>query len=127
MTILASLLSGILLLMALGAIAWEAIGRLDAPRPVSGVTIIVVAGIGVIINAATALLFLSGRKHDLNIRGAYLHMAADAGVSLGVVIVGSAIMATGWLWLDPTISLCITVIILIGTWGFIARFAQPRP
>ncbi len=118
-TILASLLSGILLLMALGAIAWEAVGRLDAPRPVSGVTIIVVAGIGVIINAATALLFLSGRKHDLNIRGAYLHMAADAGVSLGVVIVGSAIMATGWLWLDPTISLCITVIILIGTWGLL--------
>jgi cobalt-zinc-cadmium efflux system protein len=118
-TILASLLSGILLLMALGAIAWEAIGRLDAPRPVSGVTIIVVAGIGVLINAATALLFLSGRKRDLNIRGAYLHMAADAGVSLGVLIAGVAIMFSGWLWLDPTISLCITVIILLSTWGLL--------
>lgn len=118
-TILASLLSGILLLMALGAIAWEAIERLGVPRPVSGATIIVVAGIGVVINAATALLFLSGGKHDLNIRGAYLHMAADAGVSFGVVIAGIGIMASGWLWLDPTISLCITVVILIGTCGLL--------
>ena len=116
-TILASLLSAILLLMALGIIAWEALGRLQEPLPVSGMTILVVAGIGVLINTATALLFVSGRKHDLNIRGAYLHMAADAGVSLGVVIAGITIMATGWLWLDPTISLVITVIILISTWG----------
>ena len=118
-TILASLLSAILLLMALGVIAWEAFGRLQAPLPVSGMTILIVAGIGVVINTATALLFLSGRKHDLNIRGAYLHMAADAGVSLGVVIAGSAIMATGWLWLDPTISLVIAVLILISTWGLL--------
>ena len=118
-TILASLLSAILLLMALGVIAWEALGRLHAPRPVSGGTIIVVAGVGVVINAATALLFLSGRKHDLNIRGAYLHMAADAGVSLGVVIAGMAIMTTGWLWLDPTISLIISALILMSTWGLL--------
>ena len=116
-TILASLLSAILLLMALGVIAWEAFGRLYAPRPVSGGTIIVVAGVGVLINGATALLFLSDRKRDLNIRGAYLHMAADAGVSLGVVIGGMAIMTTGWLWLDPTISLVISAIILISTLG----------
>lgn len=118
-TILASLLSAILLLMALGIIAWEALGRLQDPLPVSGLTILVVAGIGVLINTATALLFLSGRKQDLNIRGAYLHMAADAGVSLGVVIAGSAIIATGWLWLDPTISLIITALILISTWGLL--------
>ncbi len=116
-TILASLLSAVLLLMTLGVIAWEAIGRLEAPLPVNGVTILIVAGTGVVINVATALPFLSGRTHDLNIRGAYLHMVADAGVSLGVVVAGIAIMSTGWLWLDPAISLLISALILVGTWG----------
>jgi cobalt-zinc-cadmium efflux system protein len=81
--------------------------------------IIVVAAIGVIINTVTALLFISGRKHDLIIKGAYLHMAADAGVSLGVVVAGTAIMITGWLWLDPVISLVIVAVILAGTWNLL--------
>jgi len=118
-TILASLTSAILLFIALGAIAWEALGRFSDPQAVDGMTIIVVASIGVVINTATALLFMEGQKDDLNIRGAYLHMAADAGVSLGVVIAGIAIMYTGWLWLDPVISLLIVLVILIGTWGLL--------
>jgi cobalt-zinc-cadmium efflux system protein len=118
-TILASLTSAILLLIALGAIAWEALGRFSDPQAVDGMTVIVVAAIGVVINTVTALLFMEGQKDDLNIRGAYLHMAADAGVSLGVVIAGIAIMYTGWLWLDPVISLVIVFVILIGTWGLL--------
>ena len=118
-TILASLSSAILLLIALGAIAWEALGRFSDPQSVDGLTVIVVAGIGVVINTVTALLFMEGQKDDLNIRGAYLHMAADAGVSLGVVIAGIAIIYTGWLWLDPALSLLIVLVILIGTWGLL--------
>jgi cobalt-zinc-cadmium efflux system protein len=115
-SILAALINAVILLFALGGIAWEAIRRLGAPVPVAGKTVIFVALVGVLINTATALLFLSGRKSDLNIRGAFLHMAADAGVSAGVVIAGIAIIFTGRLWIDPAISLLITVIILIGTW-----------
>ena len=118
-TILASLFSAILLLLALGGIAWEAIERLWEPSPANGVVIIIVAAIGVVINTATALLFVSGQKHDLNLRGAYLHMAADAGVSMGVVIAGVAIMFTGWLWLDPLISLFIVLVVLLGTWNLL--------
>lgn len=115
-TILASLLSALLLLAALGWIAWEAIGRFSSPAPVAGRTMIQVAAIGVVINTATALLFVGGRKHDLNLQGAFLHMAADAAVSLGVVIAGLAILWTGWFWLDPAISLVIVVVVLAGTW-----------
>ena len=115
-TIMASLISAILLLVALGGIAWESVERLSSPQPVDGMIIIVVAAIGVLINTATALLFVKGQKHDLNIRAAYLHMAADAAISLGVVIAGIAILLTGWLWLDPVISLFIVVVILLGTW-----------
>lgn len=115
-TIMASLLSAVLLLVALGGIAWESIERLSSPQPVDGVIIIVVAAIGVLINTATALLFVKGQKHDLNIRAAYLHMAADAAISLGVVVAGIAIIITGWIWLDPVISLFIVVAILVGTW-----------
>ncbi len=118
-TIMASLLSAILLLFALGGIAWESVERLLEPSPANGVIIIVVAAIGVVINTATALLFVSGQKHDLNIRGAYLHMAADAGVSMGVVIAGVVIMFTGWLWLDPLISLFIVLVVLLGTWNLL--------
>jgi len=114
-TILASLFSAILLLFALGAITWEAIGRFEYPRPIDGETVILVAGAGVFINAFTALLFVSGRKYDLNVKAAFLHMAADAAVSLGVLVAGFAIIVTGWIWLDPTISLVIVVIILIVT------------
>jgi cobalt-zinc-cadmium efflux system protein len=116
-SILVALINAVILLFALGGIAWEAIRRLGVPVPVAGRTIIFVALVGVLINTATALLFLSGRKSDLNIRGAFLHMAADAGVSAGVVIAGIAILFTGRLWIDPAISLVITGIILFSTWG----------
>jgi cobalt-zinc-cadmium efflux system protein len=116
-TILASLASAILLLVALGGITWEAIGRFFDPQPVAGMTVIVVAAVGVVINTITALLFVSGQKDDLNIRGAFLHMAADAGVSLGVVVAGIIIIFTGWLLMDPLISLLIVAVILVGTWS----------
>ena len=118
-TILAALLSALLLLLAVGAVAWEAVGRFGTPTSVPGGQIIVVAAIGVAINTVTALLFLSGRKTDLNMRGAFLHMAADAVVSLGVVLAGVGILVTGWTWLDPAISLGIVVVILAGTWGLL--------
>lgn len=118
-TILASLLSAILLLVALGAIFWEAIGRLNAPREVNSVVIIVVAGIGVVINSVTAMLFYSGQKYDLNIKGAFLHMAADAAISLGVVLGGLSIMATGFYWIDPLLSVLIAIVILFGTLGLL--------
>ncbi|MBK6735229.1 MAG: cation transporter [bacterium] len=118
-SIMAALLNAVLLLVAVGGIAWEAIRRAQEPTPVPGATVMIVAGIGFVINAATALLFLSSRKHDLNARGAFLHMAADAAVSLGVVAAGAAIVATGWAWLDPAVSLVIAVVILFGTWGLL--------
>jgi cobalt-zinc-cadmium efflux system protein len=118
-TILASMFSAILLVSALGAIALEAIGRFRSPAPVNGVTIMVVAGIGVIINTITATMFVSGHRHDLNIKGAFLHMIADAAVSFGVVVSGAAIILIGWMWLDPAISLVIVVIIFAGTWGLL--------
>ncbi len=118
-TILAALTNAVILLVAMGGIAWEAVQRMSDPLPVAGKTIIIVAAIGVVINTATALLFLSGRKQDLNIRGAFLHMAADAGVSAGVVMAGVVILSTGWLWIDPAVSLIITAIILAGTWGLL--------
>ncbi|WRH67734.1 MAG: cation diffusion facilitator family transporter [Planktothrix sp. GU0601_MAG3] len=118
-SILAALLNGILLLLAMGAITWEALRRLQEPTPVPGTTLIWVAGVGVVINTLTALLFVSGGKKDINIRGAFLHMAADALVSLGVVFAGIAILLTGWLWFDPVISLVIVVVIVVGTWNLL--------
>jgi cobalt-zinc-cadmium efflux system protein len=118
-SILAALFNAIILLIAIGGIAWEAIRRFSDPEPVAGGTVIVVAAIGIVINTATALLFMSGREHDLNIRGAFLHMAADAAVSLGVVLAGFAIRATGALWIDPAVSLLIVAVIAVGTWGLL--------
>jgi cobalt-zinc-cadmium efflux system protein len=118
-TILASLLSAGMLLLAMGGIAWEAIERFSNPAPLDGMTMIVVAGIGVIINTATALMFAGGRHGDLNIRAAFLHMAADALLSLGVVIGGIAILMYGWQWLDPVISLIIVAAIVWGTWDLL--------
>jgi cobalt-zinc-cadmium efflux system protein len=115
-TILASLASGLLLLAAVGAIAWEAVGRFLEPVEPAGKTIMVVAGIGVVINSITALFFIAGKDHDLNIRGAYLHMAADAAVSLGVVISGAVIWRFGFTWVDPVISLVIAGVIFLSTW-----------
>ena len=118
-SIMAALLNAVLLLVAVGGIAWEAIRRAQEPTMVPGGAIMIVAGIGFVINGATALLFLSSRRRDLNARGAFLHMAADAAVSLGVVASGAAIVATGWTWLDPAVSLVIAVVILVGTWGLL--------
>ncbi|MDT8320872.1 MAG: cation diffusion facilitator family transporter [Xanthomonadales bacterium] len=118
-TILASLFSGLLLMGAVGAIGWEAVNRLfDPPQP-AGKTIVIVAAIGVVINTATALLFITGKDRDLNIRGAFLHMAADAAVSLGVVASGALILFFGMNWIDPVISLVIAGVIFLSTWGLL--------
>lgn len=116
-TILAALANALLLAIAVGAILFETIQRLIDPAPVQGMTMVVIAGIGIAINTATALMFMRGRKHDLNIRGAFLHMAADALVSVGVVVAGIAILLTGQLWIDPVTSLLIVAVIGWGTWG----------
>jgi len=118
-TVMAALGGAILLLVALGGLAWEALGRLLDPRPVAGVTVIVVAAVGVVINTATALLFFKGQKHDLNVRSAFLHMAADAGVSLGVVVSGLLIVRNGWPWIDAVTSLLIVAVILVSSWGLL--------
>lgn len=118
-TIMASLANAVLLLVVSGALAWEAVRRFAEPQPVSETEVMMVAALGVVINGATALLFLAGRKRDLNIQGAFLHMAADAGISLGVVLSALAIMVTGWLWLDPATSLVIVAVIAVGTWGLL--------
>ena len=123
-TILASLASAVLLLVALGGIVWEAVGRFSDPAPVKGMLIVVVAGIGVVINTVTALMFVSGQKYDLNIKGAFLHMAADAAVSLGVVIAGLVMLKTGWFVIDPIISLVISAVILVGTWPLLRDSAE---
>lgn len=118
-SILAALANAVILLVAVGAIAVEALQRFGRPAPVAGITVMVVAGIGIAINAATAWMFARGRGGDINIRGAYLHMVADAAVSLGVVLAGLAIILTGWVWLDPLVSLAIACIIVWGTWGLL--------
>ncbi|WP_339742902.1 cation diffusion facilitator family transporter [uncultured Rubinisphaera sp.] len=119
-TILAALFNALILLMATGGIVWEAISRLQTPATPDSMTVIVVAGIGVVVNVATALLFMKGHD-DLNVRGAYLHMAADAGVSVGVVIGGIVIMFTGWSMIDPILSLIIAAFIFWGTWGLLTE------
>jgi cobalt-zinc-cadmium efflux system protein len=105
------------LLVAMGSLAWEAFHRLQTPQAIEGVTIMVVAGIGIVVNTATALLFMRGSKEDLNIRGAFLHMAADALVSAGVVVAGGLALWFGWTWLDPLVSLIIAAVIVVGTWS----------
>ncbi|MFN3494256.1 MAG: cation diffusion facilitator family transporter [Hydrogenophaga sp.] len=117
-TILAAFANSLLLLVAMGALIWEAVGRLTSPDPsasAEGATIMVVAGIGIVVNTVTALLFMQGGKSDLNIRGAFLHMAADALVSAGVVVAGALTLWMGWGWLDPVASLLIATVILVGT------------
>jgi len=116
-SILAAFANALLLLVAMGSLAWEAIGRLSHPSPAAGGTIMAVAAVGIVINSVTALLFMRGREHDLNIRGAFLHMTADALVSAGVVVAGALALWQNWDWLDPVVSLIIVIVILIGTWG----------
>lgn len=118
-SILAALLNALLLLLAVGAIAWEAVGRFARPEPVAAGTVIAVAAAGVVVNTASALLFLSGGRKDLNVRGAFLHLAADAAVSVGVAASGLAVRWTGWTWLDPATSLVIAVVITAGTWNLL--------
>ena len=118
-SILAALANAGLLLVALGAILIETVDRLFNPSQVDGSIMIVVAAVGILVNGGTALLFASGRKHDINIRGAFMHMAADALVSVGVVIAGVAILFTGELWIDPLTSLIIVAVIAWGTWGLL--------
>jgi cobalt-zinc-cadmium efflux system protein len=116
-SILAALTNSVLLLVAVGAIGWEAIQRFADPPAIHGGTVMIVAAIGIVVNLGTAMLFARGRKGDINIRGAYLHMAADAAVSAGVVIGGGLILLTGAGWIDPAISLAIVVVILWSAWG----------
>jgi len=118
-SILAALINAVVLLVVVGGITVEAIRRLGNPPEVAGGTVMAVAAIGIVINTISALLFMSGRKRDLNLKGAFLHMAGDAAVSLGVVIAAFAIRLTGWHWLDPAVSLAIGAVIVWGTWGLL--------
>lgn len=118
-SILAALFNAVFLLIAISIIAYEAIGRFKDPEPVASGTVMIVASIGIVINSITAWMFARGRKGDINVRGAYLHMAADAAVSAGVVVAGLVIGLTGWLWLDAATSLAIVAIIFVGTWGLL--------
>ena len=118
-SILAALINAVFLLVAMGAIIVEAITRFGNAEPIQGVTVMIVAGIGIVVNGVTAFLFHHGQQNDLNIRGAFLHMAADAGVSLGVVIAGGLITLTSWEWLDPLVSIIVAIIVVISTWGLL--------
>jgi len=118
-SILAALFNAVFLLVATGAIALEAIHRFSTPEPVAGRLVMAIAAFGIAINTATALLFLRGRHDDLNIKGAFLHMAGDAAVSAGVVLAGAAILFTGWGWIDPAMSLVVCLVIVAGTWSLL--------
>ena len=118
-SILAALFNAMFLLAAVGAIAWEAMQRFARPAPVAGMIVIVIAAVAIVINGMTAWLFASGRKDDINIRGAFLHMAADAAVSAGVVVAGCMIFLTNWHWIDPAVSLAICAVIIWGAWGLL--------
>jgi cobalt-zinc-cadmium efflux system protein len=120
-SILAAFANSLLLLVAMGSLLWEAGHRLQAPVPTDGITVMVVAAIGVVVNAATAALFISGSKSDMNIRGAFLHMAGDALVSLGVVVSGALYLRTGWAWLDPATSMAVALVIIAATWSLFRR------
>ena len=120
-SILAALINALLLLVAVGGIIAEAIRRLAEPEPSNGATVMAVAAVGILVNGITAWLFARGRHHDINVRGAFLHMAADAAVSAAVVVAGFLMLRTGQTWIDPVISLVVAVVILWGTWGLLAE------
>ncbi len=119
LTLLSAFANGVFLLVAVGAIAWESIRRFGAPEPVSEKPVIVVAAIAVVINGASALAFAGGRKHDLNVRAAFLHLAGDAGISVAVVVAAVVVLRTGWLWVDPALSLAVAALILVSTWSLL--------
>ena len=118
-SVLAALVNTLVLLVAVGAIAWEALMRFSHPEAIETSTVMGVATVGILINGFTAWLFMSGKEQDVNIKGAYLHMASDAAVSLGVVLAAVLLQFTGWLWLDPVMSLTIALVIGAGTWGLL--------
>ena len=118
-SILSAFANAVLLLVATGAIAWEAVRRFSDPPEVAGTTVMIVAAAGIVINGLSAWILMAGQKDDINIRGAFLHLLADAGVSVAVVIGGAAIVMTGWNWIDPAISLAIAVVIVWSTWGLL--------
>jgi cobalt-zinc-cadmium efflux system protein len=118
-SILAALTNAIVLLLITGGLAWEAVQRFANPQPVVGGIVIAVALAGVLVNGFTAWLFMSGSKQDINMRGAYLHMASDAAVSLGVAVAGGVVWLVGWLWLDPLVTLLLALVIIGGTWGLL--------
>jgi cobalt-zinc-cadmium efflux system protein len=118
-SMLAALFNAMLLMFACGAIAWQAGRQLLDPAPVAALTVSVVAGIGIVINGISAWLFMAGSKDDLNIRGAYLHLAADAAISLGVLLAGLLVFYSGWLWVDPVVSIAIVIVIMLGTWSLL--------
>jgi cobalt-zinc-cadmium efflux system protein len=119
LTLLSTLANAILLLVATGGIAWESIRRLQSPQPIAAMTVVVVAAIAVVANTVSALLFLREREHDLNVRAAFLHLAADAGIAAGVVVSGLVVLRTGWLWVDPAASLVVALLILLSTWSLL--------
>ncbi len=118
-TILAALFNAMILLLSIGAIAYEAFTRLSYPPALPGKTIAIVAGIGIVINFVTAILFLKNKEHDLNVKSAYMHMMADALVSAGIMVGGIVIYYTHLYWIDPVLSIIIVIVILIGTWGLL--------
>lgn len=120
-SVLAAFFNAVLLLTAMGALMWEAVGRLSEATSPNGHVIIVVAGIGIVINGLTALLFMRSQHDDLNVRGAFLHMVADAAISAGVVISGILSLLYAWSWLDPVVSIIIAIIILVGTWSLLRQ------
>jgi cobalt-zinc-cadmium efflux system protein len=123
-TVLAALANGVVLMFVSGAIALEAVHRLMAPQAVGSWLVMATASVGVVVNSATALMFARGRKDDLNVRGVFIHMAGDAGISIGVIVAAAAIMITGWTWLDPVVSLAIVAFIVWGTWGLLREAAD---
>ena len=120
-SMLAALFNAMLLMAACGGIAWEAVQQLVHPDPVAGLTVSVVAGVGILVNGFSAWLFMAGSKDDINIRGAYLHMAADAAISLGVLVAGVIVRYSGWNWLDPLVSMVIVAFIVLSTWSLLKQ------
>lgn len=118
-SILAALANALILVLVTGGLIWEAVQRLQDPQPVTGSIVIAVALAGVLVNGFTAWLFMAGHKSDLNVKGAYLHMAADAATSLGVAVAGVVVLLTGWLWLDPAVTLVLAAVIVVGAWGLL--------